>query len=332
MNSIFATAFGIGVAAVGVTTLWCLLAIWFLPVRNPVAPIVLLVLFVVGMVGVWWLLAFTWLGLLAAGALNLVVIVGWFLIPASHRRRLFENEPPLPKISWNDDVATIENFRRIDANSGEWNVETTTRTIRIADIEKAWLGVQQFDGIFVLGHTFLSFGLKDGSYVGISIQSRRPEGVEFSIVAGAFKQYGLIYFIGDERSAITKAAIEGEDPLYLFPIQADQSMCQAMFKQLLKRAETLETNPEFYNTITNNCTNCLVRDLNKITETSIYAFGPRVVLSGMTGKMAYDHGLLGDAPFETIQKESRINEAAQANMRNDDFSTAIRTVDDNQLA
>lgn len=325
MPDLETTVFYLAASIVVVWSLWCLLALYYFPTINRGLGAAAAVGLAVVNTGLYWQLGGSLVGLLPAVVLNAGVTICWLMIsPQTHRRRL-ANLPDLPEVEWKDDCATVHRFRQTTgATDDGWQIEQTTREINLNDVKSVWLGVQQFNGIFVLGHTFLSFGMNDGSFVSVSIQSWRPEGMGFSVIAGAFKQYGLIYYFGDERAVMTREAATSDDRLFLYPIKAPRQQIQAMLRQLLQRGQQLNDNPEFYNTITNNCTNALVYNLNAVTQSNIHAFGPRVVLSGLTGQMAYDHNMLGNEPFDEIAEKAQINERACEALNDEDFSQRIR--------
>jgi hypothetical protein len=68
-----------------------------------------------------------------------------------------------------------------------------------------------------IAHTILSFQFADSLPVAISIETRKQAGQSYSALLGFFRQYSLIYVIGDERDIIRVRTNyrKGED-LYLY--------------------------------------------------------------------------------------------------------------------
>jgi hypothetical protein len=92
----------------------------------------------------------------------------------------------------------------------------------------------------------------------------------------------------------------------------------------MRRANQLAVSPEFYHTLTNNCTTNIVSHVNKLQPQRV-PFGWQVLLSGNSAKYAYDLGLLDNRlPFEELRELARVNELAQENFDAADFSRRIR--------
>ena len=57
----------------------------------------------------------------------------------------------------------------------------------------------------LVGHTFLSFIFDNALPLSISIETRPEVGESFNPVASLFKQFELIYVVGDERDLVACA-------------------------------------------------------------------------------------------------------------------------------
>ena len=53
-----------------------------------------------------------------------------------------------------------------------------------------------------IAHIMLSFGFAGRDYVTISIETRKEVGESYDTIRGFFRQYELIYIVGDERDLI----------------------------------------------------------------------------------------------------------------------------------
>jgi hypothetical protein len=100
----------------------------------------------------------------------------------------------------------------------------------------------------------VSFGFSDSQYVAISVEARREPGETYGPLTGMFKQFELIYVVGDERDLIGSRAVHGDYDVYLYPIRTTRERIRTLFLEMLARSNALATKPEFYNTLTNNCT------------------------------------------------------------------------------
>ena len=97
-----------------------------------------------------------------------------------------------------------------------------------------------------------------------------------------------------------------------------------LLTDVLARVNELAKKPEFYDTLTNNCTTNIVRHINRVRPNRL---GPdvRMLLPGYSDKIAYDQGLI--VPYGTFQQTKQrayINPVAERYAERDDFSDVIR--------
>ena|GEM_PF-637651 len=91
-----------------------------------------------------------------------------------------------------------------------------------------------------------------------------------------------------------------------------------------ERANALRDRPEYYNTVTNNCTNNVLRHVNRIGSERIRG-GWRVVLPGYSDALAMQHHLLDtDLPLEEARTRFRVNDSVERCSLQDAFSVCIR--------
>ncbi|MFN2373418.1 MAG: DUF4105 domain-containing protein, partial [Cyclonatronaceae bacterium] len=97
-----------------------------------------------------------------------------------------------------------------------------------------------------------------------------------------------------------------------------------LFVTMLTRAQQLEYEPEFYNTITNNCTTNIVDAVNVIaTELIPYSLG--IFLPGYSDNLAHRLGFINsDLPLEEAREQYKVDENSAANLDAADFSHRIR--------
>ena len=312
--------------AVGFVSLWCILALFFYPPVPRWLGALLATGFATGMLGLKLRVKDAATSLRYFCVAALLVLLAWLHVEPTHQRPWSQEHAIMPKADFDGDCVTVHNIRRtVQATSGDYEVLHRDQTFELGKLESAWLGVQHFAGWKGVAHTFVSFGFKDGDYLAISIESRRCEGDGYSALAGLFKQFGVIYVVGDERTIIGRRALADEGPLYLFPIQADRQQMRDMLVSMLRRANRLAEQPEFYNTLTNNCTTNILESFNQIAFIYISPYSPRIILPGYSGDVAYDQGLIAaDRPFSQIKARSHINEVAKATAGSEDFSKRIR--------
>ena len=203
------------------------------------------------------------------------------------------------------DTYTIAGVRTRDAGK----VRYEEKRVVIQDIQRVWLGVQHFTVVTPIAHTFVSFELSNGERIAVSTEARRCVGESYSPLAGLFRAYGLIAVVGSEEEvtgrAIGPMAVEEPFPLYLYETVATPEQSQAMFVAVMQRVNEMRERPEFYNTLTNNCTTNIVERCNEVAPVYVSPLSPRIMLPGYTGAAAYRHGLLDTArPFADLRQEA----------------------------
>jgi hypothetical protein len=133
-----------------------------------------------------------------------------------------------------------------------------------------------------------------------------------------------MYVVADEKDVIQfRTNYNGED-VYLYHTLAAPQDAKALLVDVMKRVNQLHETPEFYNTLTNNCTSNIVQHVNRIKPNRIVA-DYRVLLPGYADSLAYDEGLIErHGTFEETRKQAYVNPLAQRYAGREDFSEMIR--------
>jgi uncharacterized protein DUF4105 len=253
-----------------------------------------------------------------------VLIVGWRLSrhPMSDRTWIPDQQRS-PKVRFAGDLVHIQDLRDADPRSRApvW----LDRTYDLRTLDSVWLVVAPFsEGWRGPAHTFVTFGFGEREYVGVSVEARREEGEEYGVVTGAFDRFEVLYVIGTEHDLVGRRAFDAAGPLYLYPIRATPEAIRTLFVSMLTRADALGTRPEFYNTLTNNCTSNLLGHVQPLIERRIPS-GLLTVLPGYADDVAKKLDLIADdAGIDTVRARYRIDERARAALDSADFSTRIR--------
>jgi hypothetical protein len=131
--------------------------------------------------------------------------------------------------------------------------------------------------------------------------------------------------VGDERDLIGVRTNhrQPEEQVYLYRTRARPEDARRLFLEYVEKINQLKAQPEFYNTLTTNCTTdvwFLVRALS-----DRFPLDWRVLLSGYFPEYAYDLGSLDTRlPFAELKRQSLINERAHGADADPDFSQRIR--------
>jgi hypothetical protein len=176
-----------------------------------------------------------------------------------------------------------------------------------------------------VAHVFLSFGFADGRHLAVSVETRRRKGQTYSSIAGFFRHYQLIFVVADERDLIGVRTDIRRERVYLYPLRIAPEETKRLFGGYMNRAATLAEQPEFYNTLTNNCTSNIVRIIDGgLPRGQRLGASWRLLFSGYADAFAYDAGRLrGQPPFVELKARSLIVRPADS-VSGEDFSAAIR--------
>lgn len=199
------------------------------------------------------------------------------------------------------------------------------RTYDLDKLESVWFIVTPFSKHWRgPAHTFVSFGFADSQYVAISVEARREPGETYGPFVGLFKQFELIYVIGDERDLIGSRAAFGGYDVYVYPIRTTRERIRALFVEMITRANGLASSPEFYNTLTNNCTSNVVAHVNRIVPNAVPA-GYKTMMPGYTDEVAMKLGLIDtELDIERARERFQINARARRHINDPHFSLRIR--------
>ena len=259
-----------------------------------------------------------------------VLVLGWavFLLAThpSNDRDWVLNERVLPYAEFAGDSVRVHNIRNTIYRTGDdYTPAYGEKTFDLTRLRSVWFAVSPFADFAGGAHTFLSFGF-DGppEYVAISVEARKERGESYSPWKGLLRGYELMYVVADERDVIRLRTNFRRDDVFLYPIKTTPARIRALFAAMLERANELRAVPEFYNTLTQNCTNTIAQHVNSLSPRRI-PFSLKVVFPGYADRLAYDLGLIDtDLPYDSIRPRFRVNERALRYGDSPDFSVRIR--------
>jgi hypothetical protein len=174
-----------------------------------------------------------------------------------------------------------------------------------------------------VGHTFLSFIFDNAPPLSISIETRPEVGEGFAPIASLFKQFELIYVVGDERDLVGVRANYRNETVYLYRLNSSLADARRLLLIYLARINELADRPEFYHLLTNSCTINIIRYANAAGREG--RFDIRHLLNGLIDSYLYHSGRVNTSlPFDELRRRSLINGAAQTANGAPDFSARIR--------
>lgn len=257
---------------------------------------------------------------------GILLILWWVSIRPSNDRH------------WADDVAMMTTGVADPAESSlvtlmnvrnfQWRTETDyttgweTRSYDLQHLDSVDMLLSYWSGP-AIAHTLVSFGFDDGQFVTFSVEIRKEKGEAFSEVGGFFKEFETSVIATDERDIVrVRTNVRGED-VYLYRIALPREAMRSLFLAYVKEANTLTTQPRFYNTMTANCTTIVYEMLKRIVPG--LPIDRRLLLSGYLPEYVHDvGGLQSGFALSDLRTLGRNTDRAKAADHHSDFSAAIR--------
>lgn len=271
-----------------------------------------------------------WRSLSCYSVLFAILLISWLAIKPSNDRDWQADVAILPYATVEGDIVTMHNIRNFDYRS------ETDYTPAYYDKR---LDLKQLEGVDVvavywmgpdIAHIFLSFAFAGDEHLAISIETRKEKGEDYSTIKGFFRQYELFYVVADERDAIglrTNYRHNPPEDVYVYRMGGSIENGRRLFLEYIAQVNGLKEKPDFYNTLTTNCTTNIW--VNARVNAERVPFSWKILASGHVPELLHEHGRIktDGLSFAELQKRAHVNARAQAAGKADDFSQRIRKLD-----
>jgi len=324
----------LGLLLIGLLTVaaggWGVLALAFSGPHNDTLRYVLVAVFALISLSVLIALGlrrWRWRAFAAYLAVFAALLVWYFSIEPSNARDWQTDVAVLPYATIEGDLVTVHNIRNFDYRSetdyspAYYDKRFDLRKLEGVDVVAVyWMGPS-------IAHVFLSFAFAGDDHLAISIETRKEKGEGYSTLKGFFRQYELYYVVADERDVIRLRTNYRRDPpedVYVYRASAPIENGRHLFLEYMDRINALKNSPEFYNSLTTNCTTNIW--LNTRVNPSHLPFSWKILASGYVPEYLYEQGRLdtGGLSFPELQRRVHVNARAQAAGTAADFSRRIR--------
>lgn len=255
------------------------------------------------------------------------VLAWWGTIEPSNSRDWQTDVAILPSATIEGDIVTVHNIRNFDYRSEtDYTPAYYDRTFDLRQLQGVdvvavyWMGP-------AISHIFLSFAFKDGEHLAVSIETRKEKGEDYSTIKGFFRRYELYYVVADERDVIrlrTNFRYNPVEDVYVYRAKGAIEDGRRLFLSYINKVNALHEHPEFYNTLTTNCTTSIW--LNTHVNENHLPFDWKILVSGYLPELLYESGRLeaGGMSFSELQRSVHVNERARAANDAAGFSQLIR--------
>jgi hypothetical protein len=267
-----------------------------------------------------------WRALAAFAAAFVLLLAWWGTIRPSNDRDWAPEYAVLSRATVDGDRVTLHNVRNFDYRTEtDFTPRWEDRSYDLDRLDSVDLVASYWMGD-AIAHVMLSFGFGGEDFVAISIETRRERTEGYSTLAGFFKQYELHYVVADERDVIRLRTNYRHDPpedVYVYRTDGRPEEIRRVFLDYLREINSLADRPQWYNTLTTNCTTAILTHLRVNPGSAPMSW--KVLLSGYAPRYAWERGALESRlPFEELKRRSRVNDAARAAEEAPDFSRRIR--------
>jgi Domain of unknown function (DUF4105) len=179
-----------------------------------------------------------------------------------------------------------------------------------------WAGPQ-------MAHFILSFGFEGGEQLAWSVEVRRGAGGVYSPIGDLFKSNPLVILATDERDVVRVRTNVRDEDVRLYRLNTPPGAARALLQQYVEEANALAATPEFYNSITTNCTAAVAKMIRAAGAN--LPFDWRLLLNGYLPGFLYDRGAVDvSIPLSDLMERARIDARAKAAGDSSDFSRLIR--------
>jgi hypothetical protein len=313
------------VLAIAIASAWASLALWY---RLPIPELARAVAggaFV--MLGICTIVAFFGRLRFRAGLIFLAAFAAVLIWWGTLR--------PLGQADWAPDVArqvtgvltgdtlTLTNVRDFDWRSdNDFTERWTTRSYDLTKLQTLDLFMSYWAGPY-MAHVIMSFGFEGGDQLAWSIEVRRRKGGEFSPLADLFKSNPLVIVAADERDVVgVRSNIRGED-VQLYRLRTPPNKALPLLLEYVDDSNLLATTPQFYNSITTNCTTTIVKMMRAVGDNVPLDW--RLIVNGYLPDYAYDRGALdNNLPLAQLRALAHIDERARKEGLSPNYSRMIR--------
>ncbi|QTF90897.1 DUF4105 domain-containing protein [Halomonas sp. BM-2019] len=217
----------------------------------------------------------------------------------------------MPRIEVDGDRILIRDYRHFEYRSvDDFTIRYTNRELLLSKLIAMDFYVSYWrEG--PIAHTFVSFIFEDEDPVSISIETRPEVGEGFDPIGSLFKQFELIYVVGDERDIVKVRTNHRDEQVFLYKTNLTTDAVHRLFLVYAERVNELVDRPEFYHLLKSSCTINIVRYANRVGRTGMLDI--RHILNGWSDRYLYREAFVDTSlPFDELRARSNINAVANA--------------------
>jgi len=285
------------------------------PVRNAAA--------------IFWVVAAAVLGLSGGyrGRVLILVafagIMGWWLTLRPTQDA--DWQPDVARLAYADiqgDQFKVHDIRNFDYRTAtDFMAQYDTRVFNLTNLQGVDLFIDYWGSPYI-AHPIVSFDFGPQGHLCFSIEIRPKVGQPYSVLAGLYRRYELIYIVAHERDVIRLRTNCKHEDVYLYRLTLPLRDVRTRLMEYLDRLNELHQHAEWYNEVTENCTTSIRAQVERSDR---MPWDWRMLLNGFMDQMLYErHLLAGNLPFAELKQRALINDRALGAGDAPNFSEKIR--------
>jgi hypothetical protein len=285
------------------------------PVRNAAA--------------IFWVVVAAVLGLFGGSRERVLILIafagilGWWLTLRPTQDA--DWQPDVARLAYANiegDQLTVHDIRNFDYRTAtDFTPQYDTRVFNLTNLRGLDLFIDYWGSPYI-AHPIASFDFGPQGHLCFSIEIRPKVGQPYSVLAGLYRRYELIYIAADERDVIRLRTNCKHEDLYLYRLTLPLSDVRTRLMEYLDRLNKLHQHAGWYNEVTENCTTS-IRAQHPSSDRMPWDW--RMLVNGFMDQMLYEkHLLAGNLPFAELKQRALINERALGAGDAPDFSEKIR--------
>lgn len=181
----------------------------------------------------------------------------------------------------------------------------TSAAFAYDDLRAVWFMLEPQPGSQLAAHTLLLFEFEGDRLLGLTIEARRERAEDYSALAGLFNAFELAYVWASARDLLIRRAVMLDHSVFVYPVAITDEQERALLSNVLRRTESLETRPRYYNTILSNCT-------NELAKAAGFQWAPAFVLTGRSDEYLFEREIIPGESFEAAHAQSDVTDFVRA--------------------
>lgn len=192
------------------------------------------------------------------------------------------------------------------------NFRHCTTVVDTSKVDRAYIILKPFPPEWIAAHALMLFTFRKGGMVSetgeesagmfLSIEAYQRTNQSYSLKDGLKNTFGSSWILGTWDDYTTQSCDVQKERLFLYPLKLTQSQVSALAAESILQA-TVNRQGEYYNTVTNNCTNNLIILLNRVLPESqrinlwwipSMVYNMKATMPISVPKMLMKRGLMGE--------------------------------------